>query len=164
MLVNFTHAMISHLLTNSKVDPGSVKHPWSMSSMSCHVMSNMSCVSTFLEQQHLYNNNLLDTFQFAYKQHGDTKTALVWIKDGHLHFLDLDRRSRPLAVLLDIIAAPTCSFYSANWAAQVYSAPGFNGWGLSCRSGHKLTALVATTPGKHWRHTGVFHLQSLPPR
>ena len=54
-------------------------------------------------RQHLDNNNVLDTFQSAYRQHHSTETAMVRTQNDHLH--SLDRRKGVLAVLLDMSAA-----------------------------------------------------------
>ena len=51
-------------------------------------------------RQHLDNNDLLDIFQSAYRQHHSTETALVRIQNDHL-----DRKKDVVTVLLDMSAA-----------------------------------------------------------
>ena len=99
---NFKHAVITPLLKKPNLDPDSMNN--------YRPISNLSFVSKLLERhvavqlrQHLDNNNVLDTFQSAYRQHHSTETALVRIQNDHLH--SVDRRNGVLAVLLDMSAA-----------------------------------------------------------
>ena len=97
---NFKHAVITPPLKKHNFDPDSLNN----------YRPNLSFVSKLLERhvavqlrQHLDNNNVLDTFQSAYRQHHSTETALVRIQNDYLH--SLDRRKGVLAVLLDMSAA-----------------------------------------------------------
>ena len=53
--------------------------------------------------QNLDNNDFLDIFQSAYRQHYSTETALVRIQNNHL--ISVDRKKGVLTVLLDMSAA-----------------------------------------------------------
>jgi len=73
-------------------------------------ISNLSFASKLLERhvaaqlrQHLDNNDLLDIFQSAYRQHHSTVTALVRIQNEHL--ISVDRKKGVLTVLLDMSTA-----------------------------------------------------------
>ena len=95
---NFKHAVITPLLKKPNLDPDSMNN--------YRPISNLSFVSKLLERyvavqfrQHLDNNNVLDTFQSAYRQHHSTETALVRIQNDHLN--SVDRRKGVLAVLLE---------------------------------------------------------------
>ena len=100
MPANFKRAVITPLLKKPNLDQDSMNN--------YRPISNLSFVSKLLERhvavqlrQHPDNNNVLDTFQSAYRQHHSTETALVRIQNDHF----LDRRKGVLAVLLDISAA-----------------------------------------------------------
>ena len=102
MPANFKHAVITPLLKKPNLDPDSMNN--------YPPKSHLSFLSKLLERhvavqlrQQLDNNNVLDTFQSAYRQHHSTETALVRTQNDHLH--SLDRRKGLLAVLLDMSAA-----------------------------------------------------------
>ena len=98
----FKHAVITPLLKKPNVDPDLMNNYWPI--------SNLSFASKLLERhvaaqlrQHLDNNDLLDIFQSAYRQHYSTETALMRIQNDHL--ISIDRKKGVLPVLLDMSTA-----------------------------------------------------------
>ena len=96
------HAVITPLLKKPNLDPD-LMHNY-------RPISNLSFASKLLERivaaqlrQHLDNNDLLDIFQSAYRQHHSTETALVRIQNDHL--ISVDRKKGVLTMLLDMSVA-----------------------------------------------------------
>ena len=98
----FKYAVIAPLLKKPNLDPDLMNN--------YRPISNLSFASKMLERhvaaqlrQHLENNDLLDIFQSAYRQHHSTETALVRIQNDHL--ISVDRKKVVLTLLLDMSAA-----------------------------------------------------------
>ncbi len=95
----FKHAVITTLLKKPNLYPdlGNNYRP----------IPRLSIVSTLLEchvavqlRQHLDNNDLLDIFQSAHRQHNNTETALVRFQNYHLK--SVNRKKGVLTVPLDM--------------------------------------------------------------
>jgi len=99
---SFKHALVTPLIKSSKSDKNSMASYRPISNL--HYISKLleRCVSKQLHR-HLSKNSYYEPFQFAYRPHHSTETALLRVQNDIL--VSMDKQEITLLVLLDLSAA-----------------------------------------------------------